>query len=73
MIYHLMTLWHLGKGIPVFFELRCSKYSVTSLNRIALGPNFSAGLDRDPDYKGWNNNILYGKPEPTCQLLIANC
>ena len=27
-------------------------YSVTCLNWIALGPNFSASLDRDPDYKG---------------------
>ena len=26
-------------------------YSVTCPNRIALGPNFSAGLDRNPDYK----------------------
>ena len=33
-------------------------YSVTCLNRIALGPNFSAGLDRDPDYKGWNSKTL---------------
>ena len=30
------------------------EYSVTCLNRIPLGPNFSAGLDRDPDYKGRN-------------------
>ena len=25
-------------------------YSVICLNRIALGPNFLAGLDSDPDY-----------------------
>ena len=51
-------IWSKVKVKVEILDLLQFMYSVTCLNRIPLGPEFSAVLDRDQCYKGGISNML---------------
>ena len=55
-VLYMYTLTHYLHFELITYSFVIYKYSVTYLDRIAFGPNFSAGLYRDSDYKGLNSN-----------------